>query len=130
MAEGWCKAILIQKGTLKLIDGAHRLEATQRLGKDKISVTEIDIRDSDLRAEAYNANKKHGVPYTKEERNNIIVRLNTEDGKTQEEIAGLFGIHRTRVQQIISMLETNNTNTDKRREITPDRLCHHFRFFL
>lgn len=124
--DGWEKAILLQKDTLRLIDGAHRLEATRRLSKGKILTKLADIKDGDLRAEAYRANREHGVPYSKEERNNIVVKLYTEDGKTQNEIGKLFRQSQGWISQIIkseeniNILVTNNTNIDHRREITPD----------
>ena len=62
--EGKGKPLTVQKGTLVLIDGYHRLEAAKRAGLEEIEVEEIDVPD-DLSSQlvaAYRANRDHGVP--------------------------------------------------------------------
>lgn len=136
MEGGWKKPVILQKGSLRLVDGAHRIEAAEQLGRNKIFAEERDIKDSDLRIEAYRYNQKHGVQYTKEERNKIIVNLYTKDSKTQQEIADVFGLSQRHVSEILGIEENTsnrensnsskssksnkNTKADKRRVLTKD----------
>jgi len=97
--SGWEKAIRVQAGTNVVIEGFHRIEACKRLGLKKILVELVEVDDKDLRALAYKYNRPHGVPLTREERNNLIVKLYFEDGKTQQQIADLVGLSRTEFQK-------------------------------
>ena len=85
--QGKTKALTVQKGTKVLIDGFHRLEALKRLGKEYVGVEDRDLPDSELLVEAYLMNKGHGVPITREERNNLIIKLRFDQERTLEEIA-------------------------------------------
>ena len=118
--SGWEKAIKVQAGTNVVIDGFHRLEACKRLGLKKILVEYVEADDKDLRALAYKYNRSHGVPLTREERNNLIVKLYFEDGKTQQQIAELTGLSQKQVSNIISNIPISNPNNDgdKRRQLS------------
>ena len=118
--SGWEKAIKVQAGTNVVIDGFHRLEACKRLGLKKILVEYVEADDKDLRALAYKYNRAHGVPLTREERNNLIVKLYFEDGKTQRQIAELMGLSIGLVNEVISNFKSENANNggDKRRQLS------------
>jgi len=129
MEKGWKKPVILQKDSMRLIDGAHRIEAANRLDKEKkrpnrgkILATFNDIDDCNLRLHAYLCNQKHGVQYTKKERNQIIVNLYAMDGKTQQDIADVFGLTKQAISEIISKSNNGHTDktTDKRRELTKD----------
>ena len=109
--SGWEKAIKVQAGTNVVIDGFHRLEACKRLGLKKILVEPVEVDDKDLRALAYKYNRSHGVPLTREERNNLIVKLYFEDGKTQQQIAELMGLSIGLVNEVISNFKSENRDT-------------------
>lgn len=47
------------------------------------------------------------------------MNLSTKDSKTQEEIAGVFGLDRSRVSQIIGNVKINDTKSEKRRVLSP-----------
>jgi len=116
------KAIKVQAGTNVVIEGFHRLEACRRLGLKKILVEYIEADDKDLRALAYKYNRAHGVLFTREERNKLIVDLYFEDGWTQQQIADLTGLSVQAISKIISNSTSGNTNNsaDKRRELKPE----------
>jgi len=114
------KAIKVQKGTNRVIDGFHRVEAAKRLELKKILAETLDVKDSDLRAEAYKHNRSHGVPISREERNKLIKDLYFEDGKTQQQIADLVGLSQNRISEILALSVSDNANNpaDKRRELS------------
>lgn len=89
-----------------------------------------------MRVEAYKYNQKHGVQYSKKERNAIIVNLYNKDSKTQQEIADVFGLSQPAITKILGIeeninnIKSNNSNkstktdknskADKRRVLTKD----------
>ncbi len=91
---GTSKPILVKKINRQkyiLIDGHHRLEAKKRLKNKKIDIKILDIGDKEVFDKAVEANQEHGVPYTKEEENEVLKTL-IESGKTQQQIANIFHI--------------------------------------
>ena len=120
-STGKFKAIKVQAGTLIVIDGWHRIEAAKRLELETIQADKIEVKDSDLRALAYEYNKSHGVPLSREERNQLIGRLYLEDGKTQKQIAELVGLTQQGIDKIVGNTTSCNADKDsgdKRRKIT------------
>ncbi|MDD5529542.1 MAG: hypothetical protein PHX21_05870 [bacterium] len=113
--SGKTKPLLIQKGTNRIIDGFHRNSALIRRGIEKVDVEEIDVSNSDIRAEIYRCNAAHGVPYSKEERNKLIEDLYIKDRKTQEQISEIIGIAQSTVSAIIGNIKTDNA--DKRQTL-------------
>jgi DNA modification methylase len=108
--KGSCPALKVQKGTMRVIDGWHRLAAAKAENIKELGCEILDVPDSELRALAYSLNAKHGVPLSIEERNKAIVDLYTKDGKTQEQIAKIVGLSQRRVGQILEIEAPSNTN--------------------
>ncbi|MHA1711539.1 MAG: hypothetical protein ACTSUS_05695, partial [Candidatus Freyarchaeota archaeon] len=108
--SGWEKAIRVQAGTNVVIDGFHRIEACKRLGLKKILVEYVDVKDDDLLIESWISNMKHGVPPTREERDNFIIRAIKEFGKTPQQIAEIVGLSVRRIYQIIQSEKISNVN--------------------
>ena len=104
------KAIKVQAGTNVVIDGFHRIEACKRLGLKKILVEYVDVKDDDLLIESWISNMKHGVPPTREERDNFIIRAIKEFGKTPQQIAEIVGLSVRRIYQIIQSEKISNVN--------------------
>ena len=111
-----CPALKIQAGTMKVIDGYHRLDAAKAEGIKELGCELWDVPDSELRTLAYRFNAKHGVPLSIEERNKTIVDLNTKDGKTHAEIAKIVYLSRQRVGQILEVLVPSETKLKLSRE--------------
>jgi len=99
------KSIKIQKGTNLIVDGYHRVEAAKRLGLEKIKANVIDIPDNEIRSQAFKANKNHGVPLTREERDELIVKLYHKDGKTPQQIADIIELTDRWIREILSQAE-------------------------
>jgi site-specific DNA-methyltransferase (adenine-specific) len=109
--SGKTKPLIVQAGTLKLIDGFHRLQALKELGIKKVEVIEKNIPDNELRVEALKINLEHGIPLSKEERNETIKKLYLEDNLTQSEIAKIVGLSQVQVSRILEKYIMYKTNT-------------------
>lgn len=126
--SGTSKPILVKKIDRKsfvLIDGHHRLIACQRLKKEKIDVEIINIDDKDIYSKAVEENQGHGVSLTKQEEENILIKL-IESGKKQKEIAKIFGITREAISKrinrnpILKEGQSTITNTSTVNELLDD----------
>lgn len=120
--EGKCPALKIQKETLRIIDGWHRLQAAKHENIEKIGCEIWDVPDSELRALAYKFNRKHGVPIPSIERNKTIVDLYIKDGKTQEQIAEIVNLSQQRVSMILESTNTSNAKLSRENQIAIIRL--------
>jgi ParB-like chromosome segregation protein Spo0J len=60
--------ILVQKSTLRIIDGAHRFEAAKRRGEITIRARVINCADNDAFILAVKANTLHGLPLSRADR--------------------------------------------------------------
>lgn len=67
--------VVVQRGSLRLIDGRHRLEAARRRDQAHITVEVVDIDDALLIAERIRRNAAHGLPLTRAERRRAIEAL-------------------------------------------------------
>jgi len=102
--SGTSKPILVKeidRQHFVLIDGHHRLEALKRLKAEKIEIEVIDIPDKEIYSKAVESNQGHGVPLTPKEQENILIKL-VEEGKTQQEIAKVFGVGQSAIANRIS----------------------------
>lgn len=114
---GQSKALVVHKGTLRLLDGHHRLEAAKRAGVTELWVEEREGDEADLLAEVYRANRNHGVPLSTAERDRLIRRLYFECGWTQARIAQLVGLTQQGVSHILSVRGTSSCNADRRQRL-------------
>lgn len=64
---GW-PPLLVQRSTMRVIDGMHRLTASQRLGLREVAVVLFEGTVEEARVQAIVANVKHGLPLTIDER--------------------------------------------------------------
>jgi ParB-like chromosome segregation protein Spo0J len=60
--------ILVQRSTMKVIDGAHRLAAARVLGWTTVGVVFFDGGDDEALVEAIRCNRSHGLPLTLQDR--------------------------------------------------------------
>ncbi|OKI02521.1 streptomycin biosynthesis protein [Streptomyces sp. CB02923] len=67
--------IIVHRGTLRVIDGAHRLRAAERRGQDTIPVRFFDGDDADAFVLAVESNTTHGLPLTKADRKSAAERI-------------------------------------------------------
>jgi hypothetical protein len=67
--------ILVQRGTMRVIDGMHRLRAAILLGHESIEVRFFDGTDAEAFIAAVKANTEHGLPLTLEDREAAASRI-------------------------------------------------------
>lgn len=80
-------------GRYWLIDGAHRIEASKRIGKTTIKAKLINCKNElEYRIEAIRANLKHGLPLRKEEKVILAQSLYKSGGVSKEELRKIFGV--------------------------------------
>lgn len=115
------KPIKLQKNTNLLIGGWHRIEAAKLVGKEKILALVGEVPDKDLHLEAFLDNQGHGVQYSKEERNKLIISMYKQDNKTQQEIAEVFGVTRTAISKILGVSNVKSDNTNANSETRADK---------
>jgi hypothetical protein len=63
-----CPPIVVERSTLTVIDGVHRLLAARLLGRSKVIVNFFDGTHDEAYVEAVRANISHGKPLTLAER--------------------------------------------------------------
>ncbi|MFI2710800.1 transcriptional regulator protein [Micromonospora sp. NPDC018662] len=67
--------ILVHRGSMRVIDGMHRLRATQLRGHERISVQFFDGDEVDAFVRAVRLNIAHGLPLTVADRRAAAVRI-------------------------------------------------------
>lgn len=73
--DGDMPPILVQRSTMRVIDGMHRVDAARMRGQDKISVQFLDCADDEAFLLAVAANIKHGLPLTLADRRTAALRI-------------------------------------------------------
>ena len=110
--------IRVDRKTMSVLDGRHRVEAHRREDKETIPVDYEDCPPHLFLARAYALNARHGLPVNNETRDQIIVGLRQgKDGYDpmgEEEIAQTMGISQQRVSRILVNLQlSSNFTSDK-----------------
>lgn len=67
--------ILVQKSSMRVIDGMHRLRAAQLLGRTGIRAQLLDVTDADAFLRSVAANVVHGLPLTLADRKSAALRV-------------------------------------------------------
>ncbi|ATL65704.1 ParB/RepB/Spo0J family partition protein [Nocardia terpenica] len=96
-AEVPLPAIIVHRPSMRVIDGAHRLQAARATGKPTIAVKFFDGTEEDAFALAVQANVAHGLPLSLAERKAAARRLiASHPGWSDRLIAGTTGLsHKT-----------------------------------
>ncbi|MEV7380714.1 ParB N-terminal domain-containing protein [Streptomyces lydicus] len=85
--------ILVHRGTMRVIDGLHRLMATEFLGRQRIDVRFFDGDEDEAFVEAVQANVAHGLPLTLAERTAAAARVvRTHAEWSDRRIAAVVGL--------------------------------------
>jgi len=118
--------LIIQKERHILIDGLHRLEAQKRLGWEEIEVELRDITEDEIYLTSIELNRRHGLPFSMEDRDEQIrkMRFEFDPPSTYIEIGQRVGLSMSRVGEICREMEFKINGTiipkvDIRRSITP-----------
>jgi len=67
--------ILVQRTTLRVVDGVHRVEAARRRGQKSVRARYFDGDEHDAFITAVRMNKAHGLPLTLAEREAAVTRI-------------------------------------------------------
>jgi ParB-like chromosome segregation protein Spo0J len=67
--------IVLQRSTLRVVDGAHRLAAAGALGHDTVMTEWFDGSDDEAVVEAISRNRGHGLPLTLQDRKSAAAGL-------------------------------------------------------
>jgi len=120
--------IVVQKEKKILIDGFHRFEAQKRLGYDNIEIDLMDIPEDEIYLTSIELNRRHGLPFSREDRDEQIRKLRFERAPplTYEKIGKAVGRSTSRVGEICREMEFKingpiNTIVDARNKITPEQ---------
>lgn len=73
--EGTLPPILVDRRSMKVIDGMHRLMAASLLGKETIDVIFFDGTDADIFLRAVEENVTHGLPLSQADRRAAAARI-------------------------------------------------------
>ena len=117
--------LVVQKENHILIDGFHRFEALKRLGWEETDVELRDIPEDEIYLLSIELNRRHGLPFSVEDRNEQIRRLRFERTPplTYEEIGKRVGLSTSRIGEICRDMEFKINGTiipkvDVRRNLT------------
>lgn len=124
-ANGKTKTICVQAKTNKIIDGVHRYHAATKEKIESLYAQVYDVVDSELRALTYQFNRKHGIPYSTIQRNQLITNLYLKDGKSPLQIASVVELSERRVQQILEsegISISSISSADKRRKLDDETI--------
>lgn len=107
--------ILVHRGTMRVIDGAHRLQAALLKGQKTVEVTFFDGTDDDAFVAAIEANNAHGLPLGLADRQAAAARvLASHPNRSDRWIAAVVGLSVGTVGTIRARAEPNGLNATTR----------------
>jgi ParB-like chromosome segregation protein Spo0J len=74
-SEGEFPAVLVQRGTMRVIDGMHRIRAAQLKGRTHITARFVDVDDDAAFLLAVESNITHGLPLSLTDRKAAAARI-------------------------------------------------------
>ena len=91
------------------IDGAHRIAAAMKAGREAVEAKVINLSEADAKVEAACANMTNGLPLSASERKKAIARLiELRPSWADTAIAKVMGIHRNSVARVRKELGIGN----------------------
>ena len=85
--------VVVQRGTLRVVDGAHRVHAARLRAETCVAVEIVEGDDEELFVQAVCRNAEHGLPLSLEDRRSACRRiLRTHPDWSNRRIAGLVGL--------------------------------------
>ncbi|MFE3652083.1 ParB/RepB/Spo0J family partition protein [Streptomyces sp. NPDC059152] len=107
--------IVVQRGTLRVVDGVHRVRAAQRLGRDTIEARFFEGTDEDAFVLAVELNSSHGLPLSLGDRTAAANRiLATHAAWSDRRIARVTGLSPTTVGSLRKRVTVQNGHLDTR----------------
>jgi ParB-like nuclease domain len=80
-SSGELPAVLVQKRSLRIVDGMHRIEAAKLRGEDSINARFVDCSDDEAFLLAVRSNTLHGLPLSRADRMAGATRILEGHGK-------------------------------------------------
>ncbi|MER7990215.1 ParB N-terminal domain-containing protein [Streptomyces noursei] len=115
LTESATPPIIVQRETLHVIDGVHRVKAAQRLGRDTIEARFFDGTDEDAFVLAVELNSSHGLPLSLGDRTAAATRiLATHTAWSDRRIARVTGLSPTTVGSLRRRATVQNGHLDSR----------------
>lgn len=106
-AVGELPPILVQRSTMRVIDGLHRLNAARAAGREKIRARFVDCDDDEAFLLAVAANVRHGRPLTRADRRAAATRImRLRPNAADRWIAALTGLATKTVASVRREVET------------------------
>jgi len=87
-AEAELPPIIVHRGTMRVIDGAHRVSAALLRGEDRIAVRFFDGGESDAFILSVRANIAHGLPLSLADRTTAAARIIGSHGQWSDRAIG------------------------------------------
>jgi hypothetical protein len=114
-SDGPLPAILVHQGTMRVIDGAHRLQVALLKRQETIEVIFFDGTDDDAFVAAVQANNAHGLPLTLADRRAAAARvLTSHPHRSDRWIAAVAGLAVGTVGAIRARTRPNNSEITDR----------------
>ena len=112
--------VVVDKRTMKVIDGLHRVEASRRMGRSEIRAVFFDGSETDALVVAVQANIRHGKPLSRSERQAaagaLLRRCPERSDRWLAEVCGLSHSTVARIRQAADALGSGTrTGRDGRR---------------
>jgi ParB-like chromosome segregation protein Spo0J len=112
--------VVVDKRTMKVIDGVHRVEASRRMGRAEIRAVFFSGSETDALVVAVQANIRHGKPLSRSERQaaagTLLRRCPDRSDRWVAEMCGLSHSTVARIRQAAEALGTGaRTGRDGRR---------------
>ncbi|GAB6899207.1 hypothetical protein [Kineosporia succinea] len=106
--------ILLNRASLELIDGAHRVAAALHAGRHTITAKLVSGSELDLLSLSLSANARHGLPLTRADRRQAVARvLELSPDLSNRHVATLAGVSPGTVARVrtCSTVPTGQSNT-------------------
>lgn len=103
-------AVVLTREGLRCVDGAHRIAAAMRVGREEVEAEYSAAENEDeARIEAAVANLRNGLPLTAAERRKAIRRvMEARPAWTDAQVADRMGLHRNTVARVRKELGLGN----------------------
>jgi len=93
--------IVVHEPTMRVIDGAHRLEAFKRVGRDTIPAVLVNCSIGDALVMAVQANVRHGLPLSRAERRRAASTILEQfPNRSDRWIAGVVGMSHSTISAL------------------------------
>ncbi|MFF4034545.1 ParB N-terminal domain-containing protein [Streptomyces sviceus] len=107
--------VVVQRSSMRVVDGAHRCAAARRHGRDEIPVRYVDCSDEDAYILAVRLNTLHGLPLAQTDR--IIAARNVlawHPDWSDRAVASLAGVSAKTVKELRDCSDEEMTHLNKR----------------